>query len=333
MEEGMDEEIPRRSWFRFLLKAALILAIFLAVVFTTLSMLGGRGAMLQAGAEQFFSRAFGHPAHIETFNGLHFFPDFRLDIEGLRIAREGEEETLLELRSLRMAMGFWDMAFRTGRVKAFDLAGLEAAPGVLHPGRITVERLTIMTAAEEGGTPFLEGNGRLGEHPWTLRMGLIDDGAPGRPAYSFGERRDFTFTAADLKVEGMLVNDIRDLAADDFRLSEGGRDMLTGRPLLQLAGTEEALLAGDVSLQAEGRAYALKPALRILHAQDGLHVSGRLGVAGGEDDLARVTAALEETRLKIQSVSGYPPEVDGVPMLLGMKLHLEVTVEKEDAAP
>ncbi|MCD8494168.1 MAG: hypothetical protein LRY39_01975 [Alphaproteobacteria bacterium] len=157
----MNTEAPetpyRRSWFRFFAWVALYIVIFFAVILTTLSALGGKSETLKAGVEQFFTRASGHPAYVETLEGLHFFPDFRMDIAGLDILdKEEEGSPIIHLESLKMAMGFWDMIGRTGRIEALDLEGLRFMPGLVHSRKVTVERLAILHPAggraSSGGT-------------------------------------------------------------------------------------------------------------------------------------------------------------------------------------
>ncbi|MCD8525928.1 MAG: hypothetical protein LRY62_01815 [Alphaproteobacteria bacterium] len=193
-----EDEIQKpRSWLRFWFKVAIYVAVFFAVIITTLSVIGGKSEMLKTGVEQFFTQASGHPAQIETFNGLHFFPDFRLDMEGLRIMEsDAVSLPVAGVMRVKVAMGFWDMILRTGKLKAFDLEGLWMKEGFLHPREIVVERLALMHP--EGSDPYLEGRGLLGGQAWSVHMGLESLGRAPYAQYRFGPQRDFSVALGGL---------------------------------------------------------------------------------------------------------------------------------------
>lgn len=312
----MSEE-PKKSWLRFWFKVSIYIVIFFAVILTTLSMLGGTGDTLKSGVEQFFTRASGYPARVETLNGLHFFPDFQLDLEGLVI--EDSPDTKIQiarLDSLKVAMGFWDMFAHTGNIKAFDLRGLQVAPGFVHAEKVTVERLSLLHPQDM--EPFLEGAGLLGSHKWSVRMDVESAGVAPYVLYRFGERRAFKAALADLAVEGALVNDGDDLVVEDFALKRRSQDFLAGTIVLGFPDESKALLSGDMTM--EGKNF-LKPQLDLIYSGDVLRASGEVQASA-----TGVEESFERMRLDIQTASSYPAARDGKPMLLGIPVETDIRV-------
>jgi hypothetical protein len=321
----MEEDAPRRSWLRFWCKFALYAAIFFAVILTTLSLLGGTSETLKAGVEQFFTRASGYPAHVETLNGLHFFPDFRLDMEGLGIADKAHGGALLvQLHSLKVAMGFWDMILHTGKMEALDLEGLRFAPGYLHPGAITAERLAIMHP--DGGEPGLEGSGALSGTAWSARLALESKGRPGALTYYFGERRGFRARLGDLEMQGTLINEDGALVVEDFTLKQGGALLLRGRPVIGITEAQDVKLSGTLEIAGAGGAFkALSPDVTAQYKEGGLVLNGTIA--------APVSAEFDSLRQKFQKLAGYPAADKGQPMLLWLPLHIHVTTGEPAPAP
>ncbi|HRQ61104.1 MAG TPA: hypothetical protein PLO23_06295, partial [Alphaproteobacteria bacterium] len=208
-DDAPEAEAPKKSWLRFWCRVGLYFAIFMAVILTTLSAVGGKSEALKAGVEQFFTHASGHPARVEKLHGLHFFPDFRLDIEGLEIGAEGETP-LARLESLKAAMGFWDMFFKNGRIKAFDLQGLKTMPGFIGTEAITVERFSILHGPDTA--PAVSGQGMIGAERFSIRMDLQSYGPPF--VYFFGEERPFALEWGAVKMGGILTDKQSDLHLD-----------------------------------------------------------------------------------------------------------------------
>lgn len=310
-------DAPKKSWLRFWIKMLLYGVIFFAVILTTLSMLGGTSDTLKSGVEQFFSRSFGHSAHIEKLNGLHFFPDFRLDIEGLVIEDAPETKVLVaKLDSLKVAMGFWDMFFQSGNIKAFDVQGVVMTPGFIHPAEIVVTRLSLLHP--QGGEPFLDGVGSLGGQLWSLRMDLKSVGTAPQIFYHFGERRPFKISLAELGMEGALVNEGDGLVVEGFKVTRGSRDFLAGEVSLNFPAESLTHIGGEMTLAGKD---TLKPSLDMKYSEDGLTVSGDVQTPLAQADLEN---AFEGLRLDIQRASSYPPQSDGHRMILGIPLETNI---------
>lgn len=274
-EMAAEADLPKKNWLRFWCRLGLYFAIFVAVILTTLSAVGGKSEALKAGVEQFFTHASGYPSRVEKLNGLHFFPDFRLDIEGVEIGREGEIP-MARLESLKAAMGFWDMFFKNGRIKAFDLRGLKAAPGFIGPEPILLEQVSILHGP--GTAPAVSGQGMIGAERVNLRMDLQFFGPPF--VYFFGQQRPFMLEWGAVKLAGTLSDD---------------------NHLLHLDGRMDGVDGGPVDL-----------ALDMASADDALTISGLAKAA----DPVRAQKAMEGLAAKFGALSGSAEgHIWGVPVI------------------
>lgn len=320
MEDIKAVDAPCRSWFQFWCKFALFTAIFFAVILTTLSLLGGKSDTLKSGVEQFFTRASGYPAHVETLNGLHFFPDFRLDINGLGISdKDGSAGLVVQLHSLKIAMGFWDMILHTGDIESLDLEGLRFAPGYLHPGEIALNRLAIIHP--KGKEPMLEGNGTISGTPWFFRLNLESVGQAPVFSYHFGERRGFSARLGALEAEGTLINEGSILVVDGFSLKQAGKLFLRGRPSIEAAAGQSVKLGGALELAGQEDTFTnVTPDITAQYQSGKLVLSGTLASSNGS-----AAAAFEALRQQVQKLAGYPLKDNGQAMLLRWPLEIKVT--------
>lgn len=329
MEE--DRKAPhRRSWLRFWGWVALYAVIFLAVILTTLSALGGKGETLKSGINQFFTRASGHPAHVETLEGLYFFPDFRMDIAGLDIRdKDDAARELVHLESLKMAMGFWDMTLRTGRIEALDLKGLRFAPGFVHPREITIGHLSLLHP--EGKAPFLDGAGMIGGVPWAIRFDLESVGMPPRLTYRFAARREFSLMLGDLAMQGLLADEPDGLVIEEFSLKNGGREVLRGRPVLRALGAHELHIGGALEVSDQkGGWEKISPDVTFLYDEK----EGVISALGPKGDARtdKASPVFEILRQSLQKGAGYPDQAGGKPALLLWPLVFDIAGNAAEGA-
>lgn len=325
-EDQQAPEKPKRSWLRFWLQCVFWLIVFMGVMLLTLSLIGGKSEALHAGVEQFFSRASGHPARVGVLNGLYFFPNFQLDAEHIEILEPGLGEVpVATLDRLKAAMGFWDMFFRTGNLKAFDLEGLRTAPGFLHPKALEIERIALHHPA--GETPYVRGEGRVGETPWHAQISLQAKGRPSAPYYSFAERRNLELVLGPLSLSAVLSEEGRVFKIEELALRKGGAALFSGALTIDFSEPKTPLLRGTLS---SPQGFSAEPHMHLEWKDTSLALSGEMLTSPSDIPPATVSGAFETWRADVQRFSGYPDKMGDQPALLTLPLILDVQVKAKE---
>ena len=204
-EESKKEKKGWEDRILSFLKWLAIIGVFLFIVLTVLSRLGGNSDVLKESIEGFITDATPYTAKITTLNNMNFFPDIIIDVSGIEL-REGESEDTntapaIYIGAAKFALPFFDAMFRPGHFKTVELQGLESRPGVLHTQIVSIKSLNVQH--DETGA-FLAANGLLGAQRMDGKLELNVKGKPGRPLYELADERSFEINLADLKLKGTM---------------------------------------------------------------------------------------------------------------------------------
>jgi hypothetical protein len=241
-------------WFFFGAKIVFFLAIFLAVIISVLSALGGKSEVLKSSVEDFLGGRFGGLAKVETLNQMTFFPYLGADFEGLKITRRDNESiVLMSADHIVVAMGFWDVMFSRNKLKAFNIENLYALPGVVIEKGITIGRLAII---DEGDQAFVRGHGKIGSTPFTLETPINKYGAGKRKSFGFPEARQISGTFGELKFSGTMINPDNDtMQISDLKINYGGKANLSGHLDLYYGGEYRLKIKGELAMENGSKVY------------------------------------------------------------------------------
>lgn len=236
-------EKEKGRWFFFFAKLAFFLIVFFAVLIAILSSLGGKSDVLKTSVEEFLSARFGGVAKVETLHQMTFYPYIGADFEGVTITRrDNESQMMLNADRVSVAMGFWDIAFGTGKLKTFHVENLRAVPGVLLGKGVSIDRLAVI---DEGDKAFARGQGKIGSAPFTIEAEMEKTGSGRSKKYKFGEVRPFTVSLDDMVLLGRVENISADmLTLAGLELERAGKTMING--------TLDLYYGGDYRLKTKG---------------------------------------------------------------------------------
>lgn len=259
-----DDDTKRWRWTKRLVKALLFAGITVFVLLTVLSFLGGNGESYKNVIEQILTEQFRRPATIETLNEMRFYPNFTVDVDGLKIARgEGVTQSVLEAGKIQIAMNFWDVAFSTGRIKTFNIENLKADEGILLAKPLTIERMAILHP--DGGPPSLQGNGTLGGERWNI---IIEGKAHGRArnlSYDFShDNRRITAALGDFRITGQAETEKTERGG--LRLNDAAiaypEEFLTGSLLFDVENNI-ARITGDLQTVSAAAPVNIQPGFSV----------------------------------------------------------------------
>ncbi len=243
MSENESQTIPetlhpkeKGSWLSFFAKLFFFLAVILVVLFAVLSSLGGNSEVLQSAAEEFIGTRLHGVAKIDKFNQMTFFPNVSVDFEGLNVSRNAADNQgtpILSAERVSIAMGFWDIALSTGKIKTLHLENMRAMPGVFLEKGLTVDRFAVI---DEGDHAYIRGSGKIGVTPFELSSQLEKTGKGKRRKYEFADVRPFAVTLGRAQISGRVEN------IDSDTINIKGVSL----------GLEEPVLSGDLDLYYGG---------------------------------------------------------------------------------
>lgn len=205
-------------------KILLIIIVFLVVIFTVLSSLGGNGDTYKNAIESLIEeRLPGHDARIETLNQMRFFPYLGFDIEGIEIVNVETQNIVSAADKMQAAMPFWDVAFGTGKMSSLHIQNLGLVGGVLHPQIIGINQAAIL---KRNGGAFFEANGNVGDQKFTLSMPMNISGEADTPRFTFPQDRVFNAEIDGIKLSGILSRQDDDGAiVKEFLITRGAASL------------------------------------------------------------------------------------------------------------
>ncbi len=204
---GLPEpEKPVRppSRIRWLIRIPLIIVVMVGISLTTLFVIGGKSDSMKANLESYLNDTTGMESHIETLNGVHFFPVMGFDAENITLKSGGE--TKVSIGGIRVYIPFWNTLLSRSEFRDFHVAGAVIEAGIITPRRIEIDQLTIdrLKSAE----PILVLNGRYGGDPVSMRIDLKSrlTGSNAIPVYSLAENAVFEGQAGDMILKGAFLH-------------------------------------------------------------------------------------------------------------------------------
>lgn len=319
------------------LKITFIAAIFLFVILTVLANVGGNSDALKQGVEQFASEQLHRPVQIGTFNEMQFFPDIRIDVADVTVSDSAEnKDPVIELGSFVVSIGFFDVAFSTGRIKEMDIQGLKIMQGIYTESAIALDYLRI----DDGALRF---KGGYGNAPFEGALKLeaadesVDDGAAenGVNAEDAGDTKLYALKIAgdlDLKYDGYTLAGFLEHTGDGYDLKNFTLRDENGLVLKGDARYEDNTLGGsDIHLdltdiiQGGQRIGAMK--IPALYKDDKITADNITGVIGKTGPLkgsfvydmaqnpAQMNIDLDAKEIRYED---FIPQIDGQSVVSGM---------------
>ncbi|MFP4314573.1 MAG: AsmA family protein [Alphaproteobacteria bacterium] len=321
MAEDVRIEKEKGSWLSFFTKLFFFFVVLMAVGIMVLSSLGGDGDVLKGSIQDYLSGRFGGPAEIETFNQMTFYPYLSVDMEGVKVFDgDSQTKTRFSADKVSVAMGFWDLTFNTGQLKAFNIVNMKAAPGTLIKQGLSVDKVAII---DEGDQAFLRSQGKIGATPYQFEAEVQTHGKGRSKEYSFGQIRPFDLALGDISMQGRLEElDVDTMFLRDFEIGLE-KPVLAGNLDFYYGGEQRMTIKGDMILGAGSKVKADI----LLENQNTPRVSGMLAIEELllEDALNydQITQIVKELRAVLERKS----EKEGMDFS-GVLADIQISVDK-----
>lgn len=315
-------EKEKGTWLGFFIKLFFVLLVIMTVGIMVLSTLGGKSDVLKGSIEDFLSQRFGGRAEIDTFNQMTFYPYLSIDMAGVRVFDgASESRTKFSADKVVMAMGFWDVALSSGKVKTFDVENLKAAPGTIIAQGLTIDSAAII---DEGDQAYIRSSGKVGTTPYNFEAHVETTGKGKRKKYSFGDVRPFDANFGDIKVKGVIEDmDVDTMTINNFSLGDTS-PLLVGDLDVYYGGQNRFKVKGDI-----GYGQASKANVDILiESETGTKISGDANFSemllSDALDYGRTLELLD----KIKTILGKEKKKTAGYDLSGIEMEVNVSVDK-----
>lgn len=244
----MTEEKPKRNWWMTLSKVVFFITAFFLVVFTVVGNMGGNTEEHKKSIEEFVAESTGYKARVKTLHNLSYFPTFSVDFEDMDMYRGSTDNvSAVHIDRLQAALGFWDVAFRTGKMKILNVIGARIMPGVWLDKPVVLKNFSIVD--EDEGVARLEGKGTIGDKPLLISMDMAYAGTGRGRKYWFAESRNFLIEAGDVKIEAVLKNATHPyLTLKDLKIFLKGKEVVTGHLEMSKRRAHEVTLTGNIEI-------------------------------------------------------------------------------------
>lgn len=226
------------------LKIVFFAGIFLFVILTVLTKLGGQSEVMRDTIEDYITENTPYSAHVGTLNGMYFFPDITIDIGAVEL-RDASNKTAITADRFRLSFAFFDLLFSRRRFRDLHVENMVAGPGVLMPRALIVKQAGVDETDEKGSVFAFYGV--MGEAPFSGFLGVHAEGSPARRIYSFNESWPVDLQLADLSVKGRMQHDAEgDLTLSEITLGQGDTIILTGTLDILREGLKRFIVKGDL---------------------------------------------------------------------------------------
>jgi hypothetical protein len=257
MTEDVKHEIVKAkgSWLYFLSKVLFCIIAFLLVIFTVLGNMGGNSDFHRETIEQFASETTGFRAKITNLINLTYFPTISMDFEDMDLFNDPViDTTVVHIDKAQVALSFWDVASRSGKIKVLNVRGIHVSPGVFLDKKITMEHFAINdTDKTHGG---LDGQAYVGNTALVFSMEMAASGDGAGRKYWFPPRRGLRVDLGDIKISAVLQNAINPyLSFQDLKISREGKGILTGRLDISKRRAREVTITGELKSQQNGTLF------------------------------------------------------------------------------
>lgn len=311
-DEEKQEKKPqgkRRKWLRRAIITLLVFAGLFGTGLFILSTMGGSDESLKRAAAGFVKVKTGYELGVDKLHYVGFFPEMRVDMEGLSFRSAGNE--VASIKSLDFRMGFWDLFFSKQRYRALSVADLQAGAGVFSERALVIERFALQKQAS-GDRPGLLAEGKYGADPFhlVLETGFSED-EKGQEVYYLAEENPFSLKAGSIEIDGKYT---QGLLGTQFTIDR--------------AGAPDTVLTGVIEARRNMLGEGLEANLEFGSSTLSLNLDfDRRRVRGtahfGVLDLKDVQPAL----LFMESVQAYFPG-SGQISFSGMDYAIDVTIDK-----
>lgn len=258
MTENDSEPAPapippeKGNRLQLLFKILFFAAAMLIVMFTILGNMGGNGPTHKETVEKFVTGLTGRKAVVKTLRTLTFFPTVRVDFEDLDLFLQPEDDfAAAHVDAAQAAFSFWDVFWKNGRARSFNIQGIDVQPGVFLRRRMTFRHIAVVDAADGGAA--LEGSGAIGDQKVDFSIGMQVIGEGRGRKYAFPTTRPFQMTIGDVAVTATLVNAGNPfIAFRDLKISLKGVEVLSGEIELSRRRANELTLTGKIIMPEHG---------------------------------------------------------------------------------
>jgi hypothetical protein len=322
----MEDTLPKekRRWTGLLAKITFCVLALGLVMLTVLANMGGNTEEHKLSIEQFIGEASGYEARVKKLNRMTYFPSITVDFEDLELFEKGKpERAAVHVDRALMSISFWDVMLQNGHFKQLNVQGFQTRPGVFINKKIVLKYFAAVDA-QDG--PRLEGQGTIGDVPLNVGMGLISYGNAKNKKYTFDAERDVNIHLGDVKLDAHVSNATNPaITLRDFKIAQGGKDIVTGEITLSNRRTSEVIMGGALHVGQT----VLKPDL-VFDRKEG-KVSGVIAAENfNEKDFAEGSGFDGLVDILVQYLGN--PERDGKRLdifFAGQDIMLDVNGEKK----
>ncbi len=253
-EDQPQEEMKKPLWLRALkrsIKISIILAVIVFGLLTVLSRIGGNSETFKLAVQDFLTDSTPYTAYIHTLNNMTIFPSISVYVEGVEL-REGDAgtgEAVIRIEAAKISLPFFDVLFRPGHFKNFEIQNLKAMPGTILEQALALDSVSV---GSEDGQAYLNIEGRIDENPLSAKIGLETKGKPGKYIYAVGRTRPLDITLSALRLEGMLTNALTGgYKLENAALSIGEEKALRGNFYIDRDSAGQFHLKGQARLEPD----------------------------------------------------------------------------------
>jgi len=278
------------------MKNALIIlffiVLFIGVIFTALTNMGGPSEPLKLAVQDYLSEALNGKATVGTLHDMQFFPVAKIHVSDVKVTREGNPDPVFTLKEAQVATGFWDVAFTSGELRVLNVKDLFARSGVITEKELYFSRLGIV---DEKVTepPYLYAKGKYGGEPFTARVEMERKGSESDPEYKLGEDKPVTIESASLKLSAVVSQEgARKMRIKELKAVLDDKEIAGGNILVQSSsGRDNFYIEGELSL-SDGS--LLRPDLKITLDTEPTEISGTIAADQFSDQAVGLLLSLHD---------------------------------------
>jgi hypothetical protein len=274
-EEATVEPAPNfRDRLSGFFKILFCVAAFLLLMFTVLANMGGSSDALKGAVEDYISSATGYKASIGKFNNLSFFPLVVFDFENLDLKVGTADEPVITAGRVYFATGFWDVAWRSGKIKDFEIRDVHAQPGILTHKELAIGQL-VLTSSVEGKEAALAGDGSIGPYALNVHMDMNVMGKGLDKKYTFPEDRFLRLNFGDIALTAIQKNaEETGIRLDDLKVNFKDKEFATGYLEFGRNTPRAVDISGALAFSAHNS--DIKPEIRVREGTEKPLISGRI---------------------------------------------------------
>lgn len=305
----------------------LFLAVFLFVIFTVLSRLGGSSPVLKDAIQDFLTNKTSYITQVSVLNGMHFFPDVVVDVSGVEMSAPDSEATAIYIGRFNAVIGFFDVMGGVQKYKSLYIENSYAAPGTLFASNLRIEHGGIFTKQDE--KPHFRVEGKVGAGDFTVEVELDSEGQGRAKKYFLGQEWGF-----DINVNGVLTSGRVERAGldtfhiKDFKMNHENKVVLQGALGIERLGAGAFKITGQ--LKTEGDKSVFNPDIVMTLGQGPLKVTGKVdapvltmqdfGTTSALGKMVGALLAIPQAQIPEGQDDQTPPNLSGLDVSLDMNV-------------